>query len=71
MKAIPWRSGNTLGSSRSAANEPKTPTQTNTKTVEVMPDAGSAPGSTWARNQTKHPTTVSTMTSGNAATPLL
>ena len=70
-KAIPWRSGKRLGSSRSAAKEPKAPTQTKTNTVEVMPDTGSAAGSTRARYQMKEPATSRTSTSGSAATPLL
>src|SRR5271156_284728 len=70
-KAIPWRSGNRLGLSSSAAKDPKAPTHTNTNTVEEMPDTGSAAGSTRARYQTKEPATSNTSTSGNAATPLL
>ena len=70
-KAIPWRSGNRLGLSSSAAKDPKAPTQTKTKTVEEMPDTGSAAGSTRARYQMKEPATSSTSTSGSAATPLL
>ena len=57
--------------SSSAANEPKAPTQTKTKTVDEMPDTGSAAGSTRARYQMNDPATSSTRTSGNAATPLL
>ena len=70
-KAMPWRSGNRLGFSSSAAKDPNAPTQTNTKTVEEMPDTGSAAGSTRARYQTKDPATSNTSTSGRAATPLL
>ena len=46
-------------------------TDTKTKTVEEMPETGSAAGSTRARYQRKEPATSSTRTSGKAATPLL
>src|ERR1700722_432130 len=70
-KAIPWRSGNKVGSSSSAAKEPNAPTQTKTKTVGVSPETGSAAGSTPAKYQTNEPATKRTRTSGSAATPLL
>ena len=68
---MPWRSGNRLGLSSSAAKDPNAPTQTKTKTVEEMPDTGSAAGSTRARYQMNEPATSRTSTSGSAATPLL
>ena len=52
---MPWRSGNRFGSSSSAANEPKAPIHTKMKTVESMPETGSAAGSTRARYQMKEP----------------
>ena len=70
-KAMPWRSGNSVGSSSSAAKEPKAPTHTKMKTVDSMPETGSAAGSTRARYQMNEPATRSTRTSGSAATPLL